>query len=251
MDTNVALRNRTGFDHRGMRVLYGLVYPFCHCKGEVPPEIRQHEDPIIFVCNHYEIFGPLALMTSLKARFRVWCNEGLLEMEENVDKLVDGAVVMAPVFSKRIMEKILHWISPLIDWVFAKLRAIPVSRSETTKLLHTMRQSVQAMEMGESLVIFPEKGEPHYALGGVTPFFPGFAMVGEFVSRKWKRPVSFCPLHIDQKGRKLRFGPLVQYIPGTGDPKEESQRVSDVLYEHMQNLALEAGYQPMAALPQE
>lgn len=47
------------------------------------------------------------------------------------------------------------------------------------------------------------------------------------------------------------FGPLVQYSPSTGDPKEESRRVSDVLYEHMQHLALEAGYRPMAALPQE
>lgn len=251
MDTNVALRKRTGFDHLGMRILYGMVYPFCHCRGQVPQEITRHDDPIVFVCNHYELFGPLALMTSLKARFRVWCNEGLLEMEENVDKLVDGAVVMAPAVSKRIMEKVLHVIAPLVDWVFAKLNAIPVSRSETTKMLHTMRQSVQAMEMGESLVIFPEKGEPHYALGGVTPFFPGFAMVGEFVSRKWKRPVSFCPLHIDKKGRKLRFGPLVQYHPGTGDPKDESQRVSDQLYELMQQLVQEAGYEALPALLQD
>ena len=84
MDTNVALRERTGFDHLGMRMLYGLFYPFCHCRGQVPQEIALHDDPIIFVCNHYELFGPLALMTSLKARFRVWSNEGLLEMEENM-----------------------------------------------------------------------------------------------------------------------------------------------------------------------
>jgi len=242
MDTNVALRDRTGFDHLGMRMLYGVFYPFFHCKGDVPEEIVQHEGPIVFVCNHYEIFGPLALMTSLKARFRVWSNERLLDAGENVDNLVDGAVVMAPVFSKGLMERLLHIISPLVEWVFTKLKAIPVSRTETTKMLQTMRQSVTAMENGESLVIFPEKGEPHYALGGVTPFFSGFAVVGEFASRKLKRPVSFCPIHIDKAKRKLRFGELVQFKPGSGDTKAESQRVSDCLYKQMQALAIEAGY---------
>lgn len=249
MDTNVALRNRNGFERLGMRMLYGLFYPFCHCKAEVPPEIAAHEDPIVFVCNHYELFGPLALMTSLKAKFRVWSNERLLTASNEVDQLVDGAVVMAPVFSKRVMTKVLKIITPLVEWIFANLKAIPVSRQESGRMLSTMRQSVSALEMGESLVIFPEKGEPHYALGGVTPFYPGFAVVGEFASRKLKRPVFFCPIHIDKAGRKLRFGDLVQYQPG--DMKNEPQRVSDCLYEQMQALARKAGYDHVPALTQD
>lgn len=246
MDTNVALRNRNGFERLGMRILYGLFYPFCHCKAEVPAEIAAHEDPIVFVCNHYELFGPLALMTSLKAKFRVWSNERLLTASNEVDRLVDGAVVMAPVFSKRMMTKLLTLITPLVEWVFANLKAIPVSREESGRMLSTMRQSVSALEMGECLVVFPEKGEPHYALGGVTPFYPGFAAVGEFAGRKLKRSISFCPIHIDKAGRRLRFGELVQYQ--TGDIKSEPQRVSDCLYEQMQALARQAGYDPGPAI---
>lgn len=249
MDTNVRLRQRKGFDQLGMRLLYGLFYPFFHCKAEVPPEIQAHDDPIVFVCNHYELFGPLALMTSFKARFRVWSNEQLIDAGDEVDRLVDGAVVMAPVFSKRIMEKLLHLVSPLVEWVFQRLEAIPVSRTESAKLLQTMRKSVAAMEMGESLVVFPEKGEPHYAIGGVTPFYPGFAMVGEFASRRLNTPVSFCPIHIDKAGRKLRFGELVQYVPG--NMKEEAQRVSDLLYEQMVSLAAAAGYPSVPAIGTE
>lgn len=246
MNTNVRLRERTGFDKLGMRLLYGLFYPFFHCKADVPPEIQAHDDPIVFVCNHYEIFGPLALMTSFKARFRVWSNEQLIDAGDEVDKLVDGAVVMAPVFSKRVMERLLHRVSPLVEWVFAKLKAIPVSRTESAKMLHTMRKSVAAMEMGESLVIFPEKGEPHYALGSVSPFYPGFAMVGEFAARRFKMPVSFCPIHIDKAGRKLRFGEIVKYVPG--NMKDEAQRVSDRLYEQLVALADIAGYPPVTAI---
>ncbi len=240
MDTNVALHNRNGFERLGMRLLYGILYPFFHCRGEVPPEIINHHEPIVFVCNHYELFGPLALMTSLKAKFRVWSNERLLEASNEVEKLLDGAVVMAPVFSKATMTKLLHLLTPLVEWIFANLKAIPVSREETGRMLKTMRQSVAALEMGESLVIFPEKGEPHYALGDVSPFYSGFAMVGEFASRKLKHPVSFCPIHIDKAGRKMRFGELVQYMPG--DMNTESRRVSDCLYKQMQRMAREAGY---------
>lgn len=249
MDTNVALRKRTGFDSAGMRALYGMLYPFFHCRSEVPPEIQTHEDPIVFVCNHYELFGPIALMTSLRARFRVWSNERLLEAGNEVEQLVDGAVVMVPVFSKQTMSKLLHKLAPLVEWIFERLHAIPVSRTETGKLLTTMRKSVAAMEAGESIVIFPEKGEPHYALGSVTPFYSGFAMLGEFAGRRLKKPISFCPIHIDKAKRKMRFGELVKYIPG--DMKTESQRVSDRLYEQMQSLALEAGYRPIAAIEQE
>lgn len=249
MNTNVKLRERTGFDKLGMRLLYGLFFPFFHCKADVPPEIQAHEDPIVFVCNHYEIFGPLALMTSLKARFRVWSNEQLIAAGDEVDKLVDGAVVMAPVFSKCVMGKILHMISPLVEWVFVRLKAIPVSRTESAKMLQTMRKSVAAMEMGESIVIFPEKGDPHYALGSVSPFYPGFAMVGEFASRRFKTPVSFCPIHIDKAGRKLRFGEIIKYMPG--DMKAEAQRVSDRLYEQMVAIADAAGYPPVSAIEME
>ncbi len=240
MDTNVALRHRIGFDRPGMRALYGLFYPFFHCRSEVPRQIREHKDPIVFVCNHYEIFGPLALMTSLRARFRVWSNERLLDAGDEVDQLLEGAMVMAPVFSKRTMEKLLHCLSPLVEWVFERLQAIPVSRTESTKLLQTMRKTAAAMEAGESIVIFPEKGEPHYALGSVSPFYPGFAMVGEFAGRKLQRPVAFCPIHIDKAGRRLRFGEIVRYEPG--NMKQEAQRVSDRLYEQMTALASAAGY---------
>lgn len=240
MDTNVALRRRTGFDALGMRMLYGMLYPFFHCRSDVPMEIQQHEDPIIFVCNHYELFGPIALMTSLRARFRVWSNERLLTAGTEVDRLVDGAVVMVPILPKRMMTKVLHGISPLVEWIFKRLKAIPVSRTDSAKLLTTMRRSVSAMEAGESIVIFPEKGEPHYGLGTVTPFYPGFATVGEFAARKLKKPVSFCAIHIDKAKRKLRFGELVRYMPG--NMQAEAQRVSDLLYTQMQMLAQQAGY---------
>lgn len=247
MDVNVPLKKRVGFDKLGMRILYGMLYPFFHCKCQVPPEIRQHQEPIVFVCNHYELFGPLALMTSLRARFRVWSNEKLLEAGEEVEDLLDGAMVMAPAVSRRTMEKLLRCLSPLVEWVFDRLQAIPVSRTESTKLLRTMRKTVIAMEAGESIVIFPETGEPHYELGGVSPFYSGFAMVGEFASRKLKEPVSFCPIHIDKAGKKLRFGQLVAYRPG--NMKQEAQRVSDLLYEQMLALAAAAGYQNMYTVP--
>lgn len=237
---DVPLRERHGFQKFGMRLLYGMLYPFFSCKSNIPQELMNHQEPVVFVCNHYELFGPLAIMTSLKTKFRVWSNEQLLNANDQVEQLVDGAVVMAPVFSQKAMKWILGKISPLIEWVFHQLGAIPVSRENAVKLIRTLRQSASVMEAGDNLVIFPEIGEPHYELGDVSPFYSGFAMVGEFASRKRNNPICFCPVYVDKAKRKLTFGQLVQYHPG--NPQLETQRISDCLYWQMKGMAMEAGY---------
>ena len=99
----------------------------------------------------------------------------------------------------------------------------------------TVADREETLQNGDSIVIFPETGLPHFAHGGVNEFYHGFAMLGEIYRRKTGQDVGFCPLYIDKKTRTLRFGELVTY--GDLPAAEEYRRVSDDVREQMLALA--------------
>ena len=75
-------------------------------------------------------------------------------------------------------------IAAFIVYVLRQFGVIPVDRSQPSKLISTMRQSIAALEEGHNLLIFPETGIPEYSLTSVTPFYSGFAMLGRLYYRK-------------------------------------------------------------------
>lgn len=209
MDVKVPLKERHGFERFPMRLLCRGVQIFCHCKCEMPETIAHLQDPVVFICNHYEIFGPLAVVTTLPLHFRLWMNEALVRMSEDADKLVVGVQHIFPWMSAQTAKKWMTRLGKAGEALFRPFGVIPVDREQPMKLLKTLRESVRVLEAGDNIVIFPETGIPTFAHGGVTDFFPGFAMLGEVYQRRTGKPLLFCPLYVDKKHRTFRFGELV------------------------------------------
>lgn len=235
MDTHVPLRERYGFQHPAMRLLARMAQPFCYCRGQVPPQVAEGDAPTVFICNHYEIFGPLAVITSLPVKFRVWMNEACINATTNVDKLILGTQHVFPWMSEERARRLMRFTARAGEKLFGAFDPISVDREDPTRLMATMRASVKALENGDSIVIFPETGVPHFAHGGVNEFYHGFAMLGEIYRRRTGKDVQFCPLYIDKKKRALRFGEPVVY--GDLPPSEEYRRVSDAVRGQMLALA--------------
>jgi len=209
VDVSVPLKQRYGFDRVPMRMLCRAVQIFCHCKCEIPDEIACLDEPVVFICNHYEVFGPLAVVTTLPLRFRLWMNEAMIHMSDNADKLIIGTQHVFPWMSERTADWLIGHLGKAGEAIFRPFGAIAVDREQPAKLLSTLRESVRVLQNGDSIVIFPETGIPAFAHGGVTDFFSGFAMLGEVYRRKTGQALRFCPLYIDKKHRTFRFGPLV------------------------------------------
>ena len=225
MDTHVPMKNRYGFRTMRMRALGRIVQLFCYCRGEVPPRIAQLGEPVVFICNHYEIFGPLAIVTSLPVRFRLWMNAAIVESTSNVDKLIVGTQHVVPWMSDDTARRWIARFARAGEKLFGAFDPICVDREDPTRLLSTMRESVRALQSGDSIVIFPETGLPHFAHGGVNEFYHGFAMLGEIYRRKTGKDLHFCPVYIDKRRRVLRFGEPVVY--GDLPAAQEYRRVSD------------------------
>ena len=237
------LKERRGFELFRMRLLYYVLYPFFHCKVILPDYIRKGEEPVVFVANHYSIFGPFGFVISVSLRYRWWSNEELLSAEAAQEALVPGIKELLPFIKNTTAEKLGRKIAFFVSGTLKKTCPISVDRKNPAKLISTLRQSVSSLEIGEHLLIFPENGIPAFSLTSVTPFHPGFATIGKVYQRKTGKPLRFCPCYIDQQHRTIIFGDPVLYQADGPQFSEESLRVSDELNLSIRRMA-QASHEP-------
>ena len=234
----IRLKNRTGFNTLGMRTLYRALYPYFHCTVRIPPELQDSEEPVVFIANHYNVFGPISFVLSMPLISRIWINEELVNRESAEISLRPGMKRMLPFLGERQIAWLCRKIAALTVYVLTRVGMIPVDRHQPSKLISTMRQSISALEEGRNLLIFPETGQPEYSLTSVTPFFSGFAMLGRLYHRKTGRALRFCPCYIDEQHHRIRLGELTVYNP-EADPSAETERVSEELNSRIRAMAAE------------
>ena len=232
----VPLKKRLGFETRGMRWLFRALYPFFHCRVKIPETLGKDGEPVVFVANHYDIFGPLSFMVSVPLNSSIWINEEMVDPEAAKITLRPGMKKLLPFLSEGRIERICSGIASFIVWVLTSLGMIPVNRRQPSKLLSTMRKSISELEAGHHLLIFPETGLPEYSLTSVTPFFSGFAMLGQLYHRKTGKALRFCPCYIDEQHRRICIGEPVAWDPEK-EPKEETERVSEELNRRIRETA--------------
>jgi len=238
MDIIKPLHKRYGFQTRGMQALGYLLKPFFHCKCEVPDELVQGQSPVVFVCNHYEVFGPIAVVLSLPLKYRLWINSIVAEPMENIEKMIIGTQHIFPFLSDNAARKLLKGIAPLLERVLSRFRSIAVHREHLGKQRHAIEKTVDAMLEGDNIVLFPETGVPTYSHGRVTEFYRSFVLIGEYYRRRTGKGALFCPVYVDKKHRMLRFGQLVKY--GEEKAAAECERITQELRGQLLAMAEEA-----------
>ncbi len=232
------MRKREGFQARGMRFLYRVLAPFFHCRVQIPKELQESGDPVVFIANHYNIFGPLSFVISVPLNYRIWINSELVGGENVQSGLEPGIRRLLPFLSEKRIQWLCAKIMKLVIYALTHVGMIPVDRNDASRLLSTMRQSLKALQEGENLLIFPETGLPEYSLTSVTPFFSGFATLGRLYARKTGKALRFCPCYIDEQHYQIRLGEMVSYDP-EAEPAEETERVSDELNRRIREMAAE------------
>ena len=101
-------KERPGFDTRTMRWLYRVLYPFFHCRVNLPAELRDSEEPVVFIGNHYNVFGPVSFILSMPVVARAWINVELVQEDTAGEALHSGMAKLLPFLG----EKPRNWLSP-------------------------------------------------------------------------------------------------------------------------------------------
>ncbi|MGN1369268.1 MAG: lysophospholipid acyltransferase family protein [Aristaeellaceae bacterium] len=198
------------------------------------------DDPIVYLCNHGELYGPIAGMLYCPGYVRPWSiSELCCDLPE------------ATAYIKRYTLKKVNWVDSRKQrvarllargmlWLTHTIQSVPVFRHKPRQLMTTFRQSVEALQQGANLLIFPEDpdtvpGSPGYKSGRPPTLFRGFPMLAQVYYNRTGKRCRFMPVLCFKEGRTVSFGTEIVYDPDN-DPIAERDRIVDETYHQMQAL---------------
>lgn len=228
----------------GTNLIKAALRPFLRHTLIGRERLREDEtNPLVLLCNHSEIYGPLASVLNLPLSVRPWV----------ISDLVVDPEEFAVFFNRYTLSKI-HWLSEtqklriartlgkISVWGMNQLDSIPVYRNKPAKLTATMRLTVAAMEAGDNILIFPENPDadaenPGYATEGVGELFSGFALLSLAYYRKTKKCCRFLPIFVGKESRSIQIGTEIVYNP-QNEIQAECDRISAEAGRQMQAMYL-------------
>ena len=172
--------------------------------------------PAIFIANHMDAHGPIAITCSLPMRMNYWV------LAETMDRKLAPAYMQ-----KDLIERQLHFKPPFSAW-FARMLTgvsipyleaiggIPVYHGEgnSNGLQKTLDMSIRCLKEGHYLAIFPENPSlPADPLTRMTPFMHSFVRLGEMFYKETGQCLDFYPMAVHPKkyvivGKPSTFNPL-------------------------------------------
>ena len=218
----------------GTRIIIALLRPFFRHELKGTENIRPDENnPIVFLCNHGEIYGPVVCMLYIPVPIRPW-----VMSELNIHKDEVAAYVYKHTISRITWLGPLRWpvaklIGPVSVWCMNQLESISVFRNKPRELMNTFRTSVEAMQAGDNLLIFPEnpdadRDNPGYEheKGSMGELFRGFAMLAQVYYNRTGKRCRFLPMYAHKGNRTLSFGEPVLFDPDNDTIAERDRIVA-------------------------
>ena len=193
----------------------------------LPPE------PVIIVGNHAQVYGPLAGELRMPRPCRIWCVGEMMNRKEVPAYAFQDFWSAKPRRTLWFWRLASHAIAPLAAYVLSNAHTIPVYHD--ARVMTTFRRSVETLQAGEDIVIFPESAEPYNGI--VTQFHRHFADLAKLYFRRTGKAVCFVPLYVAPKLKGLYFGPPVRYNPEAPDA-EELERICAAMMDGITDLAV-------------
>ena len=186
--------------------------------------VSDDENPLVFLCNHGEFYGPMACKMYIPVPIRAWAVSSMMHDKKSVTQYIYDNTTSRqnmPEFEKRMLARMAAWLSVN---VMSQLECIPVYRDSPAKLRETFRLTMEAMEAGDNVLIFPENPENKYPSEGIGELSPGFVMLADIYWKRKKKRLRMLPMYADKKRRRVTFGSIIEYNPES-NLKDETERI--------------------------
>lgn len=214
---------------KAIKWIVWLFYPKMKVHGlDTLPE----NEPVIFVGNHSQMNGPIACEIYLDNSY-TWCAGEMMHIK-NVpsyayrDFWSEKPKVLRPFY------KILSYIiAPLSDFVFNRADTIPVYHDN--RILTTFRATLNALQEGHNIVIFPEHDAPHNKI--ICEFQDKFIDIANLYYKRQGKCLYFVPLYVSPKLKGLYIGRGIRFSPDT-DSCAERERICNYLMNSVTDIAL-------------
>lgn len=214
------------------RVVFWLIKLFTP-KYELKGTENIPGEPCIIVGNHCQIYGPVAAEIYMTGKHCTWCAGEMMHREEVPAYAYKDFWSKKPASIRWFYKLLSYLITPLALLLFNNANTIAVYHD--ARLISTFRDSIELLQKGYSIVIFPECYDEYNNI--IHEFQDKFIDLARFYYRKTKTPLQFLPLYIAPRLGTMSFGKPIRFQPEEAI-ENERKRICAELKEEITRLAV-------------
>lgn len=190
------------------------------------------EEPVVIVGNHSQMYGPIAGELFFPRPHEVWCAGQMMQLREVPAYAFEDFWSFKPKAVRWLFRLLSYLIAPVSVCIFNNAHTIPVYHD--TRLRNTYRLSMDSLEAGENLIIFPEHNKPYNHI--LCEFQDKFIDLARFYYKRTGKELCFVPLYIAPKLQLMVLGKPLRFRADR-PVEEERQRIREYLMEEITDLA--------------
>ena len=213
---------------RFIKYLVRLFYP----KMEVVGLENLPDEPCAIIGNHTQLHGPIACELYFPDNFYTWCAAPMMKLKEVPAYAYTDFWSQKPNALRPLYKLVSYIIAPLSVLIFNNARTIAVYRDN--RILSTFRESITKLQNGNNIIIFPEQDKKHNHI--VYDFQEGFVDIARLYYKRTGKELSFVPLYIAPKLKKMYLGKPIKFCAET-PIAEERHCICDYLMQEITDIA--------------
>lgn len=228
------------------RKIFGILYLLCrqywritHKRQPVYGMENVGELPAIFIGRHQNLYGPVEIMAWAPLNFRVWTLYKFMTFKDCYRHYVDYTYSVrrghGPVSSK-IRAAVT---APFVSAFMRSMGGIPVYRG-CKNIIDTFRQSVEALKLGENILIMPERDYTDSS-SDAGELYSGFVHLAQMYHKATGKSLSFYPVYPCRES-----GTIYVEKPIVFDPvrpfRAERDRVIEALKKELNHRVIEKDF---------
>ena len=156
------VRENMGKDSPGLyRLIYRIIWRLSP-KYTLYGTENLPEEPCVLVGNHAQMYGPIASELYLPRAHYIWCVGEMMDRKEVPAYAFRDFWSMKPKAVRWSYRLLSHAIARLSEYIFTHAHTIPVYHD--VRVMTTIRRSMEKLQEGADIVIFPEKAETYNAI---------------------------------------------------------------------------------------
>lgn len=190
------------------------------------------EEPCIIIGNHSQMYGPIACELYFPENYYTWCAAPMMKLKEVPSYAYEDFWSQKPKALRPFFKLLSYLIAPISVLIFNNARTIAVFRDK--HLLNTFKDSISKLKSGNNIVIFPEQDIKRNHI--VYEFQEGFVDIARLYYKRTGKELSFVPLYIAPKLKKMFLGKPIKFSADTPAPQER-RRICDYLMNEITNIA--------------
>lgn len=190
------------------------------------------DEPSIIVGNHSQLHGPIISELHIPVDNYTWCVGEMMKLKEVPAYAFRDFWSFKPWYSRWFYKIVSYLIAPLSVLLFNNARTIAVYRD--ARLFSTFKQTVQRLQEGNHVVIFPEHNQKHNHI--VYDFEDRFIDVAKLYYKKTGKELQFVPLYIAPNLKQIHFGEPIRFCADR-PIEEERQRIREYLMTAITDIA--------------